>query len=91
MSFLEELAYNIRTGRINAGLTQVQLAQKIGCTNAAISMYELSKRSPKIEVLAAMATAFDMSLDDLVPHVSQVDAWNRTIDGQMSFDGLEDG
>lgn len=57
---------NIKTARKNAGLSQVQLAQKAGITKAAISRYESGLRKPRAEHLKAMAEALGISTDELL-------------------------
>ena len=65
-SFGERLA-RIRKER---GLTQVQLAKKIGLTQALITSYECGRLRMHAEMLARFALALDVSGDDLLglPH-----------------------
>ena len=48
------------------GLTQQQLADRIGVTKSVISFYELRERSPSPEVLAKLAYVFHVSTDWLL-------------------------
>ena len=48
------------------GLTQQQLADRIGVTKSVISFYELRERSPSPEVLAKLAYVFHVSTDYLL-------------------------
>ena len=52
--------------RTQAGLTQSQLAEKIGITKSVISYYELSDRAPSAEMLIKIAKAFHVSTDYLL-------------------------
>lgn len=52
--------------RLQAGLTQKDLAAKIGVTKSVISYYELSERSPSPEVLIKLANIFHVSTDYLL-------------------------
>lgn len=52
--------------RLQAGLTQKDLAAKIGVTKSVISYYELSERSPSPEVLIKLANIFHVSTDFLL-------------------------
>lgn len=52
--------------RLQAGLTQKDLATKIGVTKSVISYYELSERSPSPEVLIKLANIFHVSTDFLL-------------------------
>jgi len=67
--------------RKQSGLTQQQLADRIGVTKSVISFYELRERSPSPEVLAKLSYVFHISTDWLlgIEH-------NKTID----VSGLDD-
>lgn len=56
----------LKEERIKAGLTQKELAAKIGVTKSVISYYELSERSPSPEVLIKLANIFHVSADYLL-------------------------
>ncbi|MBR1765016.1 MAG: helix-turn-helix transcriptional regulator [Ruminococcus sp.] len=52
--------------RKQSGLTQEQLAARIGVTKSVISFYELRERSPSPEVLAKLSYIFHVSTDYLL-------------------------
>lgn len=52
--------------RQKAGMTQKDLAAKVGVTKSVISYYELSERSPSPEMLMKLATVFHVSTDFLL-------------------------
>lgn len=52
--------------RTQAGLTQLQLAQRLGITKSVISFYELSERAPSPDVLSRLARIFHVSTDYLL-------------------------
>ena len=52
--------------RQKAGLTQKDLASKVGVTKSVISYYELSERSPSPEMLIKLAAVFHVSTDFLL-------------------------
>lgn len=56
----------ITAARMAAGLTQGQLAEKIGCTQKDVSRWERGVYSPRIDVLVKMADVLGCSLEDLV-------------------------
>lgn len=56
----------LRTLRKERGLTQVELAQKIGIGNKTISDYEREISSPDIESLNLIANFFNVSTDYLL-------------------------
>ncbi len=48
------------------GLTQQQLAERIGVTKSVISFYELRERAPSPDVLAKLSYVFHVSTDYLL-------------------------
>ena len=52
--------------RIQAGMTQQQLASKLGITKSVISFYELRERTPSPEILVKLAAEFKVSSDYLL-------------------------
>lgn len=57
----------IRQRRKEAGLTQEQLAKRIGCATITIRQYESGKRTPSLNVLQDIANALDLEIFDLLP------------------------
>ena len=52
--------------RLQEGLTQQQLADRIGVTKSVVSYYELQERYPSPEVLTKLALVFHVSTDFLL-------------------------
>lgn len=52
--------------RTNAGLSQLELAEKVGMTQQRISAYELGKREPDLETLKLFADFFGITTDELL-------------------------
>lgn len=52
--------------RLQAGLTQKQLAEQLGITKSVISFYELRERTPSPEILVKLAAVFHVSSDFLL-------------------------
>lgn len=52
--------------RQQAGLTQKQLAEKMGITASVVSYYELSERTPSPETLIKLSQIFHVSTDYLL-------------------------
>ena len=48
------------------GMTQVELAKKLGLTRSSLSMYELGDREPDFETLEAIADYFNVDMDYLL-------------------------
>ena len=52
--------------RTQAGLTQLQLAQRMGITKSVVSFYELQERTPSPDILVKLAGIFRVSTDYLL-------------------------
>lgn len=61
-----DFSNSLRELRTQAGLTQLQLAQRLGITKSVISFYELSERAPSPDVLIRLANIFRVSTDYLL-------------------------
>lgn len=68
----EILADNISKYRKKSGLSQVELAEKLGLTYQAISKWETAKCAPDISLLPMMAELFECSIDDLFSYIPKV-------------------
>ncbi len=60
-----ELGKKIRTLRFKAGLTQEQLAEKLGIGAQSVSKWENAATMPDITLLPILAETFGVSIDDL--------------------------
>ena len=56
---------NIKTARVNAGLTQQALADNLKMHRVTIANYEREKRKPSLEALIAISKTLNCSLDSL--------------------------
>lgn len=56
----------IKAARKKAGLTQKQLAERMGVNPSLISQYEKGFRNPKLETLERIASALEVPLEDLL-------------------------
>ena len=56
----------LKSLRLQSGMTQQQLADKIGITKSVISFYELRERTPSPEILIKLAAEFKVSSDYLL-------------------------
>lgn len=61
-----DLGNKLKELRLQAGLTQKQLAEKLGVTKSVVSYYELQERCPSPEVLIKLANIFHVSADYLL-------------------------
>lgn len=76
-----EFGNRLKELRKQQGLTQQQLADRIGVTKSVISFYELKERAPSPEVLIKLSYIFHVSTDYLLGIER-----NKTVD----VSGLED-
>ena len=60
------LGKRLRELRVEKGLTQKQLAEKLNLNSVTYLHYEKSQREPPLSVLADMAKFFDVSTDYLL-------------------------
>jgi transcriptional regulator with XRE-family HTH domain len=60
------LSNNIKYLRRVAGLTQVQFANKISASRAAVGSYEEARATPPLDLLKRIANYFNVSVDSLV-------------------------
>lgn len=59
------MAISIKAARVNAGLTQTEVADRVGKTKNTIASYEAYITKPDIETAQTMAALFGMSVDDI--------------------------
>ena len=52
--------------RLASGMTQGQLAEKIGCSQKDVSRWERGARTPRVETLAKIADVFGCQMEDLI-------------------------
>ena len=56
---------NLKIRRIQKGLSQKELAKKVGLTNQSISDFETGRLNPSYEVMQRISTELDSSVDHL--------------------------
>lgn len=66
----KQIGLRIKKVRKEAGLTQQQLAKRLGIPYQSIGQWERGIRNPKIETLQAIADAIGVSLDYLLGNVN---------------------
>lgn len=67
MAFKDNLYYL----RVRAGLTQQELADKLGVTRSIVTRYELGSKTPPLATVTALAAIFDCTVDELVNGIKQ--------------------
>ena len=73
MKILEKGLVGLAPRRQRAGLTQKQLAEALGCTQALVSLYESGDAWPRASVLPAIADLLGCSIDDLYERPEEVE------------------
>ena len=52
--------------RMSAGLSQVEVAKRIGVSDAAVSMWETGKTRPRASLLLKLANLYHCTVDELL-------------------------
>ena len=71
---------NLKKLRLFHNLTQAQLANKLGLSVSAISMYEQGRRKPDSDMLCKICSFFNIRLDDLLGTMQIEREVNEVID-----------
>ncbi|MFN7910300.1 MAG: helix-turn-helix domain-containing protein [Bacteroidota bacterium] len=64
--FVMSFGKNLKDIRVEKNISQAELAEKIGVHTNHLSRYERDLSNPSIEVVANIAKALDVSIDELV-------------------------
>jgi putative transcriptional regulator len=56
---------SLKAARVNAKLTQVEAAEKIGCHRTSLSNWEIGKNMPDMGIGIKMAKVYGVKIDDL--------------------------
>ena len=64
-SLLDILSYNLKKNRKKSGLTQAQLAEKVGVSNHHIAMIEISRNYPTLELIERIAGVLNIEFYEL--------------------------
>lgn len=65
------LGEKIRTGRLAAGLTQEELAERLRRAQASVSAWEAGKQIPAVDALLAISRELDVAAEDLLELAGQ--------------------
>ena len=58
-----DFSQNLKRMRLNAGMTQLQLAKRLGVSSSVVSYYEQSSRTPSPEILVKLSEIFHVTTD----------------------------
>lgn len=82
---------NLKQYREEKGLSQKELGDMVGVSEASISNYERGIREPSFDTLCALADIFDVSLDMLIRGKEKDRPKGRSLDEAVRlFKGLPD-
>lgn len=56
----------IREKRMEKGMSQIELAERLGITQGAVMKWETDRCLPSLERAAEIAEAFDCTIDELI-------------------------
>lgn len=65
--------------RTASGLTQAELAEKIGISRSTIGMYETGAREPDFETLEIIADFFNVDIDYLLGRTNKIELLPETV------------
>ena len=63
---MEATKLTLKAARVNAGLTQVDAAVKIGISVGALSSYERGKTYPDVPIIKAMEKIYKVNYDHII-------------------------
>ena len=66
MADINIMAQRLRELRRKAGMTQIEVAEKINVSQSSYAYYETAKKEPKIDTLQRLADLYQTSIDYLV-------------------------
>ena len=73
---MSNIGKTIRTMRMSRGMSQADLANRIGKKRSAVGNYENGTREPDLDTIEALADAFNVSMADLLDHeTDKEDLW----------------
>ena len=70
------MLYRFKEARLQAGLTTVQLAQKMGVTQAAVSHWDAGNKVPGTETLCKLADLYGVTIDYLLGRSNDTSSTN---------------
>ena len=84
------LGERLKDLRKQRGLTQQELAQKIGCSHQTISKYEKDENMEKIKVISSLSDFFNVSTDQLIKGTASAKFGELSIDEEKFISQYRD-
>ena len=82
---LSRVGKQIKKYRINADMTQMELAERMGVSFQAVSSWERSETMPDISRLVELGEIFQVSVDEILDHQEKTSTVKRLINPQKTF------
>lgn len=79
----------LRRSRINLGLSQKDLAEKLKITSSAISMYESGRRLPSLEMFIKLIEVLNVSADEILGYSAYVTTHNTNYSVLLAKEDLK--
>ena len=92
MDITKEFAKALYNRRKQLGLTQDEVADRVGTSKQMVSMYELGKRSPKVGMANKFAEALGTTLDELLGLEGELEAFSnepKTPEARLLVKGID--
>lgn len=59
------MSISLRAARVNAGLTQKEVAKRVGISNTTLCKYEQGKESPPVNLAIALCELYKMDFNSI--------------------------
>jgi len=69
--FYEALGHRIRGARDQAGLSQLELAQRVGLARASIANLEAGRQRPPVHTIVLIASVVEVPVEALLPSLDE--------------------
>ena len=92
MDITKEFANALYNRRKKLGLTQDEVAERVGTSKQMVSMYELGKRSPKVGMANKFAEALGTTLDELLGIEGELEEYSnepKTQEARILANGID--
>ena len=92
MDITKEFARALFNKRKQLGLTQDEVAERVGTSKQMVSMYELGKRSPKVGMANKFAEALGTTLDELLGLEGELESFSnepKTEEARIIANGID--
>ena len=60
------IAQQLKSGRLNTGLSQEEVAQKVGISRRTLAYYENGERTPNADILLKLCEVYSIRIDSLI-------------------------